>query len=116
MAGSIVVNVDYSFDEIEIPGCATCFSRDINFQNIKKLILNRPSQKLLKDIKTFAPDQIKVCGLEKDSMKNLSIRAHSSPPDYVTRNIVTSSDGVFCALIDKRLWMVHILQVWCKQY
>ena len=71
MAGSIVVNVDYSFDEIEIPGCATCFSMDINFQNIKKLILNRPSQKLLKDIKTFAPDQIKVCGLEKDSMKDL---------------------------------------------
>ena len=29
------------------------------------------------------------------------VKAHSSPPDYITRNIVISSDGVFCALIDK---------------
>ena len=33
---------------------------------------------------------------------NLSIRAQKTPPDYITRNIVISSDGVFCALIDKK--------------
>ena len=35
------------------------------------------------------------------NMPYLSIRAQKTPPDYITRNIVISSDGVFCALIDK---------------
>ena len=30
--------------------------------------------------------------------------AHSSPPDYETRNIVSTSDGVSCAENDERIW------------